>query len=339
MKLVINLNHRLSCWYVSERHVEWLLAEFPDLNVVTPRTRAEIAREIVDAEIFYGWDIEDEWFLSAPGLRWISTPAAGLEWIVCQAMLDNDVPVTNGSFHGKIISESVLGMMLFFERRLGRRYVVQKKVPWRIDDIVENMGSLRNKTLLIVGAGNIGSEIAKKARAFDMKIIGIRRNPAESELYDEVYAADKLNDCLEEADHVVVVLPGRDQTSNIIAGEQFSLMKPGAFIYNVGRGNAIDENALIDALEKGEIGGAGLDVFEEEPLPMESRLRDFDNVLITPHSSAISNIYLDLALEEFGENLKRYRSGGGLVNVVKKADIKAALDRKSAYDRVASMKL
>jgi phosphoglycerate dehydrogenase-like enzyme len=339
MKLVINLNHRLSCWYVSERHVKWLNARFPDLDVVTPRTRGEIAREVVDADIFYGWDIEDEWFLSAPGLKWVSTPAAGLEWIVCQSMLDKDVPVTNSSFHGKIISESVIGMMLFFERGLGRRYLVQRNEPWRVDDIVEKLGSLRNKTLLIVGAGNIGGEIAKKAQAFDMKVIGIRRNPVGSKFYDAVCSTDRLDQWLKQADHVVLALPGSDQTDNIIAGEQFSLMKSGAFIYNVGRGNAIDEKALADALEKGEIAGAGLDVFAEEPLPMDSRLRKLDNVLITPHSSAISGIYLDLAFEEFAENLKRYMSGDELVNVVTKDAIKAALDRKSGYDRIASMKL
>lgn len=339
MKVVINLNHKLSCWYVVERHVKMLLDRFDDLDVVTPRTREEIAREVVDANIFYGWDIENEWFLSAKGLGWVSTPAAGLEWIVCPAMLDKDLPVTNGSFHGKIISESVIGMMLFFERGLGRRYVVQKSEPWRVDDIVENLGSLRNKTLLIVGAGNIGSEIAKKAQAFDMRVIGIRRNPVGSKFYDAVCSPDRLDHWLGQADHVVLALPGNDQTDKIIADEQFSLMKPGAFIYNVGRGNAIDEKALANALEKGEIAGAGLDVFDEEPLPMDSRLRSLDNVLITPHSSAISGIYLDLAFDEFAENLERYIASDGLFNVVPKDAIKAALDRKTAYDRVASMKL
>jgi len=339
MKLVINLNHRLRCWNISKSQVERLQAQFPDLDISVARSRAEIACEIVDADIFYGWDIEDEWLVSAPNLRLIATPAAGLEWIVCPAMLTANVILVNGSFHGKIISESVIGMMLFFERNLGRQYALQKSVPWRLDDSVATLGSLKGKTLLVVGAGNIGGEIARKARAFDMRIIGIKRAPStKPDPFDEIHTPERLNSCLKAADHVVVVLPATSETTSIIGCEQFSVMKSSAYIYNVGRGNAIDEEALVDALDRGGIAGAGLDVFQNEPLPLESPLRAFDNVLITPHSSAITDIYLDLALEEFGELLNNYRKGEQLFNIVSRAEIKSALERKRTYDKADSMK-
>ena len=186
-----------------------------------------------------------------------------------------------------------------------------------------------------IGAGSIGKQIAQKARAFHMHIIGIKRHPdIKSKEFDEIHGREALENCLARADHVALALPGNPETDHIIGAAQFKAMKPTAYIYNVGRGNSIDENALADALKRGTIAGAGLDVFEREPLPMETPLRHFDNIILSPHASAIAPIYLDLAMKEFVQNIERYLSGKKLLHIVSKEKIKRTLDRKKEYSRL-----
>jgi len=335
MKLLIDLYHKLSFWSVLPRQIEIIRLKFPNIEIIDVKTDRDVEREIIDAEIFCSWHTKDHWLEKAGKLKWLATPAAGLEWFVCPKMLEIDAVFTNGAYHGKIISEHVIGMMLFFERQLGDIYVNQKKVPWRLEEVVTQMGSLRGKTMLIIGAGNIGKQIARKARAFHMHIIGIKRHlDVQPKEFDEIHGREALEDCLSRADHVALALPGNHETDRIIGAAQFKAMKPTAYIYNVGRGNSIDEKALADALKKGTIAGAGLDVFEREPLPMETPLRQFDNIILSPHASAIAPIYLDLAMQEFVQNIERYLSGKKLLHIISKENIKRTLDRKKEYSRL-----
>jgi len=328
MKIIVNLNHNLKCWTLSDSQAELLKQEFPEHTFIIASDDVTAASEIGDADCYFGWFISDELLARAKKLKWIATGAAGLEWISTPGMLERELLLTNGGFHGKIISETVLGMMLFFERQLGQQYMTQQHELWRTDDMARTLGRLYGKTLLVVGAGNIGCAVAAKAKAFSMHTIGLKRKPAQAlPEFDELYPLSDLEQWLPKADHVLLALPDVPETDNIMSRENFLLMKKGSYIYNVGRGNAVDEDALYDALTDDTLKGAGLDVFQQEPLSLESPLRKLKNVLLTPHASAIADCYIDLWFDELSVNLRRFMNNEPLRNVVSRDQVRKTLDR------------
>jgi len=180
-------------------------------------------------------------------------------------------------------------------------------------------GELCGKTLGIVGLGGIGSEVAKRAKAFGMRVIATRRRPdRRSEFADEVRGADELGWLLGESDFVAVCSALTHETRHLIGAEELKRMKATAYLINIGRGGLVDEGALVAALRGGEIAGAGLDVFEREPLPSESPLWEMPNVMITPHDAGSSPRSHERLMEVFLENLRRYVAGEPLLNVVDK---------------------
>ena len=181
------------------------------------------------------------------------------------------------------------------------------------------MDDLKGKTLGIVGLGRIGSAVARRAKAFDMRVIATRRRPERlSKDVDEVRGAEALPWLLGESDYVVLCTALTSETRHLIGAEQLRLMKRTAYLMNVGRGGLIDEGALVEALNGGEIAGAGLDVFEEEPLPPDSQLWDMPKVMITPHRAGDSPRSHERFMALFCENLQRYVAGEALLNVVDK---------------------
>lgn len=170
------------------------------------------------------------------------------------------------------------------------------------------------KTLGVVGAGSIGREVAKQAKAFDMKTIGLRRNPQPMPFFDEVLPRTQLDDLLSRSDYVVLATPLTPETRHMIGEAQFAKMKPSALFINVARGGVVDQEALIRALQNGVIAGAALDVTDPEPLPADNPLWDMENVIITPHMSADAPILVQIAVDFFCENIKRYRAGERLIN-------------------------
>jgi phosphoglycerate dehydrogenase-like enzyme len=185
----------------------------------------------------------------------------------------------------------------------------RKKKLWN-PQIYDGSSALFSQKVLIVGYGAIGRQIAELLKVFGAKITGVKRNTAGFEYdpsADKVVTFDKLKEELPLADHVVLVLPGGPETDDLFIKEHFDLMKPGSYLYNLGRGNCYREELLVRALINGSIAGAGLDVFQEEPLPPSSPLWKLSNVLITPHASAISREYLDLYIEEWVEAVRNNR--------------------------------
>ncbi|HEX7667642.1 MAG TPA: D-2-hydroxyacid dehydrogenase, partial [Polyangiaceae bacterium] len=173
-------------------------------------------------------------------------------------------------------------------------------------------------TILIVGLGRIGEALAKRAKAFDVKMIGVKRSPDrrhdESIGVDRVVGLADLDAVLPEADHVVLALPLTGETRHLFDARRIARMKRDAFLYNVGRGALVDEPALVQALIEKRIAGAGLDVFEEEPLPAESPLWKLENVILTPHVSGITPRYYERAAAIFGRNLRKFLDGAPLEN-------------------------
>ncbi|MDB5075356.1 MAG: D-isomer specific 2-hydroxyacid dehydrogenase NAD-binding protein, partial [Chloroflexi bacterium] len=254
---------------------------------------------------------------AAATLRWLHVPSAGVEHLLTPDMKATNIRVTNSSgVYGVSGAEHVIGQMLMFNRRLAEMYNTQREQRWD-PETFRSVNKLQGQTIGVVGLGDIGSQIAIRARAFEMHILAIKRSPgARPTFVDQLWGLDRLHDLVAAADHIVIALPLTPETRGIIDGDALSLAKPTAYLYNIGRGVVLDEAALIRCLETGRLAGAGLDVFEEEPLPPHSPLWRLPNVLITPHVGANGPADWADAAEIFAENLERFRKGQQLVNQI-----------------------
>jgi len=253
------------------------------------------------ADCVLSWAFEASWYPRFPKLKAVFTPAAGRDWVSPDP--DGRVAVVHGTFHGRLLAESLLGAMLFMNRRMPDMIRNFRRRAWD-RDIQQDCRLLADQTVLIIGLGHIGSECAKPVQALGARVIGIKRDPARLPApLDgvDVRPATELEAMLPEADHVAVVLPGGPDTDRTLDERRLRLCKPGACIYNFGRGNAVASGDLAAAA--GHLGGAFLDVTDEEPLPPDSPLWSLDNVMITPHSSCIYREYKQAFLDEVIETL------------------------------------
>jgi len=247
-------------------------------------------------------------------LKWLFSFSAGIEKLPFDEMKEMGIKVTNTrGIHASQMAEQTIGIMISFSRKLFVAYRNQMNRKWDQTILVEE---LTDKTLCIIGAGSIGSEIARRAKIFGMKTIGIRKNPEWVEGLDDVRRLNKLHLSLSDADYAVLVTPLTPETFHLIGAPEFSAMKKSTVFINISRGDTVDEEALVEALKNRTIAGAGLDVFHEEPLPPESPLWDMENVIITPHNAGISPHYTERAMGLFVESFKNYRAGGLLPNAI-----------------------
>jgi D-2-hydroxyacid dehydrogenase (NADP+) len=210
------------------------------------------------------------------------------------------------------VSEHAMAMILSLARHLHRGRDHQRAHHWRsmISDLSRREDELGGKTLLIAGLGGIGSRLATLAKAFDMRVIATKRNPAgASNAADEVYTPDKFRELVPSADFIALTCPLTPETRNMIDGEALASMKPSAYLINVARGGCVDEPALLAALQSGQIAGAAIDHFWDEPLPAESPFWDLANVLITPHTAGETRKYEENLLDIMLENLERLWRG------------------------------
>ena len=215
--------------------------------------------------------------------------------------------------HAVSIAEYVLGCMLSVSHQFPAFLRNQEQSVWKMNDRSED---LEGKTLCVVGAGSIGQEIGKKAKAFDMNVIGLKRHPEPLGFFDEVWGNDRLGEALGCADYVVLVTPMTPETYHMMGMEQFRMMKETAIFINVSRGDTVDEDALISALENHQIGGAVLDVFHCEPLPQDSPLWSMEQVLVTPHNSGLTGNTVRKVVKITLDNIRRFREGRELVNQI-----------------------
>lgn len=253
----------------------------------------------------------------AKNLLWLQSCGAGI--VRYAKALPDDVMLTNAAgIYAIPIAEHTIGMMVTLARGFDQLSLAKQNRQWANSDIKRT--ELFNSTCAIVGVGGIGSEIAKRAKAFGMRVVGSRRHPENPCLHvDEMYPHDNLAALLSQADHVVNALPGTDHTHHTFNAETFMLFKHGSYFYNVGRGSTVDEAALISVLKSGRLAGAGLDVFETEPLPQTSELWDLPNVFISPHRSGDSPGDSARLGELFFDNLNRFIEGKLLINEVDRA--------------------
>ena len=276
---------------------------------------AEQSDCLKDCEILYGQ--ADSILKKLPSLKLLHLNSAGNDRYLDHPDLKEDVILSNasGSF-GVSIAEYLIMQTLNLLRD-GRMYMhAQKEHRY---ERPHEIGGIVRSVITVIGTGNIGEEYAKRARAFmPRKIIGVNRSGRVSEYFDETVAVEKLDEVLPQTDILVLCVPRTEKTTHLISSERLARMKPSAILLNVGRGNAIDEDALMQALNQHQIAGAALDVFQNEPVEKDSGLWDTENLLITPHISG--NLTLQYTRERnveiFLDQLERYCTNKELINVV-----------------------
>lgn len=306
---------------IGEENVQKIRDAHPDIDLQVCIEPDQLANDISTADAVVGWGSYDEATLaSAPNLRWIHSFGVGVDGLLTPALIDSEITVTNNTgVRGPNIAEHLLAMMLGFARGFPELARMQVRHEWSSPK--RPIFELGNQTLGIAGLGDIGRNLAWRANALGMRVLGLRRIGTDlPEGVSQIYTPDRMAEFLGECDHVAVCLPLTPGTRHLFSTEAFSAMKPTAFIYNIGRGPVIDQDALIAALQAGEIAGAGLDVTTPEPLPADSPLWDMENVQITNHTSGSTPFNWPRGLEILIDNIGRFKRGEELRNVVDKVE-------------------
>lgn len=321
---------------VRDARFEKIVAAAGEMEVVNADEEAAALKEIADADALFG-KLTPSLLSAAKQLRWVQSPTASLEHFVFPALVEHPLTLTNmrGIF-SDVIAEHVFGYVLCFARNLHHYVRKQAEARWAPEGGEESRVSnltgpgfvsamdrahrhLSGSTLGIVGLGGIGREIARRAVVFGMRVIAV--DPASDQPPPEVsqlWKPDRLHELLAASDWVVIAAPQTPETVQMFRREQFQAMRRTAHVVNIGRGAIVNLGDLAAALEAGEIAGAGLDVFEQEPLPAEHPLWRLPNVIITPHVAGYATCIAERHLEVLLDNLRRFVSGQPLRNVVNK---------------------
>jgi phosphoglycerate dehydrogenase-like enzyme len=301
MRVVLFLPNAISAFTPSAAQLETLARNLKHHTLVTPLTEVEFLRELPSAEAVVVWRFLAEWYEMAPRLRHVCTPSAGRERIAADVTERSSRHF--GAFHGQIMAESLLAMVLFMNRRLGDALLAQTARNWA-PRAFEHTRPIAGQTALLIGYGAIGSHAARALSAAGLRVHGLKRDVSRGgEGVERLFSVEQLLDAVALADHIACVLPSDTGTDHLLDARAFERMKPSAYVYNLGRGNAIDVTALARALAEARLAGAFLDVLPEEPLPADSPLWATPNLYFTPHASAVRTDYLDLYFAELAEVL------------------------------------
>lgn len=307
---------RIVVWGAFRRIAQEVVSALPDDDVLTPEdeTQLGVAR---DAEVALGSNRSDRAsavLAAAPALRWYQSMGAGVENIVGLAPFrERRVVLTNNSGAMDVpIAEHVIAMLLEAAKRLHLYRDQQARREWT----EHAQSEIRGQTLVVYGLGSIGAETARLGAALGMRVLGVRRREGAVPGVDRIYAPEDLAEAAAQADYLAVCAPLTHATRGAVSRAVLARMKPSSWVINIARGQIIDDDALVEALRAGTIGGAALDAHSVEPLPAESPYWAMPNVIITPHSSNSSPNVRARSLELFRENVRRYKAGEPLLNVV-----------------------
>jgi phosphoglycerate dehydrogenase-like enzyme len=303
---------------------EWppeVIAEFraavPEADIVTPSTKQEWLTEIADADAMYG-HMRPELLRAAKKLRWVQSTSAGVEGHIAAGIASTNIVLTNArGIASPNIADHAFAMLLNLTRCLNE--VERDRGKGNADRLKYNPIELKGKTAVIVGVGSIGTEIAIRASAFGMRVVGVDHKDLPPQPYlAKLVRPDRLDKVLPEADVIFVAAPLTQETRGMFNRARFQLMKRGAYFIAVSRGKLTDTAALMEALDSKQLAGAGLDVTDPEPLPAGHPLWKFPNTIITPHLAGSSDNAARRRIELMKENMQRFRDGEPLLNVVDK---------------------
>jgi D-2-hydroxyacid dehydrogenase (NADP+) len=301
----------------AEMYRDRLLAEFPSLQFLLFKNAAAVTGDLsdVDAMIMFGIEIRDEMLAGAPGLKWIQSLATGVDHFLRCPSLKPDVLITSGrGIHGPPMREEVVYLMMGVSRDARRQIEDHQHHIWQR----RQWSTLHGKTAVVVGTGIIGEAIGELLQAFGMHTIGVTRTPRKITGFDEVMVQAQLPEAAAKADYLINILPASDDHIGLFDARVFGAMKPSAYYISAGRGQTVDEDALLEVLRERRIAGAGLDVFHAEPLPPESPFWRLPNVFITPHIGGYVVEYEEFIMPLILDNMRHFLAGrpSGMQNIV-----------------------
>lgn len=304
---------------ISHKYQEQLKRQFPSYQFLFCQTRDETDKHIGDAEILvtYGADVDELLVTHAKHLRWIMVLSAGVEQLPFPIIIKRKIVVTNArGIHKGPMAEYAISMLLQNYRQ--EKAIMNNETAKRWDQSLV-IKEISERTMVVVGTGAIGQEVARLAQAFRIKTIGISKSGKRVDYFDENHPLEKLNSVLTDADFVISVLPSTNETKKTFQSFEFNQMGKHSVFLNMGRGDVLDEADLLEAVQKNVIGHAVLDVFADEPLSEDHPFWREENITVTPHISGVSTEYVSRALEIFSDNLTRFLEGNDLL--INKIDV------------------
>jgi len=325
MKILVELyDHRYNLF----NYPDWCLGEIKALahehEVINILSDEQLEEHLPDAEVYFGWSLSEDKFKKANNLKWIHSASAEVTRQLYPVFVDSDVTLTmSRGTRASAIAEHALGMMLYFARQFHILIRSQMRAAWARGaawDHFPFFKELDGSTVGIIGLGRIGLELSKKCHALGMRVIATSKKEKHStyDFVDFLGGTDEINVVLQESDFVVNCVPVTGDDEYIIGYNELKLMKKDSYFINVGRGSAVNENELVEALMDKLIAGAALDSFEREPLPDDSYLWRLEGTLITPKISGISPRFMARTHEAFLDNLRHYLSNETLEYIIRK---------------------
>lgn len=291
-----------------------------------PQSLEEVEEKLSEVEVIitYGEDIVEDHIRKANKLKWMMVFTSGIDRLPKGILIEKEIIITNvKGIHKTPMAEYTILMMLQTARQNKAVLEDEKNKIWRKMNLLTEIDEISEKKLIIVGAGDIGQEVARLAKAFQMKTYGFNRSGKQVDWFDECYPINQLMEFINHADFVVSILPKTNDTKHFWRECHFKRMKQSAVFINIGRGETVKEEELISAMKDQQIKHAVLDVFEQEPLDPTHPFWDMENITITPHIAGVSNYYHQRGIEIFKDNLRKLLEGS--------TDLKNIVDLKKGY--------
>jgi phosphoglycerate dehydrogenase-like enzyme len=321
MKVLISIRQPVVAWVIPSGHVERLRRRFPDVTFIHALDDRGDLDGIADADVAFTWTMTSEMVGRAARLRWVHSSAVAVGTLPLRDLGARGVTITNSrGIQSPAIAEHVIACLFALAKRLPRIIRHQDARQWAQNDLVglASPWLVQGRTLGVVGLGTIGQAVGTRAAALGMRVIGVRRRPelGAPPGIAEVVGPDRIGEVMASSDVLVLAAPWTGATNRLVDAVALANMKRGSVLINVARGQLVDEDALAAAVTRGHLGGAALDVFNEEPLPVASALWSLPNVLVTPHTSGFRVDHWDAVVALFETQVERFRSGLPLLNTV-----------------------
>jgi phosphoglycerate dehydrogenase-like enzyme len=321
MNVLIHFNWPVKFWNLPDTHVEFLRKRFRHIAFTHTADENEAAAAVAETDVLFASRLPAAALNHSPRLRWIQSSASSVSTLPLSDLAARGVVVTNTrTLQAGPIAEHVMGGILVLSRRFDLTLAAQRNRRWIQNEMTGRAipWCIERKNMTILGLGSIGTEVARRAHSFGMKITALRRRLTEPspQFVHRVLASDQIDEGLNGCDVLVIAAPFLPSTDRAINARRISMLNRGALLVNIARGKIVDQPAMISALDSGQLGGAVLDVFDHEPLEDSSPLWMMPNVVITPHIASLRPDHWDDVIDLFSENLKRFERGDPLLNTV-----------------------